>query len=267
MEPLRRALVRAGSLWTAIEVVGEAESTNALVVARADHADEGLVVVAEHQTAGRGRLDRTWVSPPRAGLTFSILLRPTAREDRWTWLPLLAGLAIVEALDEVAELDIEREVGLKWPNDVLIAESKVAGVLAERRGGVVVVGIGLNVSTRAAELPVVDGPAPSSLGLSGAGVTDRDTILRALLRAFSGLYAEWQDADGDSARLVEAYTARCTTLGRTVAVELPDGTRLAGLAERVDADGRLVIATAGTRTVVGSGDVIHLRAEAPGEGP
>src|SRR5215468_535735 len=176
---LRRALVRPDGLWNAVEVKQETGSTNADVAQAArDGAAEGLVVVAERQTSGRGRMGRQWESPARAGLMFSVLLRPAADTpvSRYGWLPLLAGVAVVEAVRRLGEVDAV----LKWPNDVLIDGRKCAGILAESvpdRG--VVLGIGLNVTMREDELPV---PEATSLALAGSACTDRDPLLRALLR-------------------------------------------------------------------------------------
>jgi BirA family biotin operon repressor/biotin-[acetyl-CoA-carboxylase] ligase len=209
--------------------------------ARAGEA-AGLVVVAEAQTAGRGRLDRSWVSPPRAGLTFSVLLRPDLPPGQWPWLPLWTGLAVASALRERAGVDAE----LKWPNDVLVGGRKLCGVLAEvPEPGAVVLGIGLNVTTRQDELPHA---RATSLALAGARTTDRDTLLRAVLRSLSTVLA-----DQPAARL--AYRERCSTLGRQVRVELPAADAVEGVAEAVDDDGRLVV----DGTAYGAGDVVHLR--------
>ena len=120
------------------------------------------MVVAEHQTAGRGRLDRSWETPPRAALTFSVLLRPSVGPEQWPWLPLLTGYAVGTALR-----DAGFDAGVKWPNDVLIGDLKVAGILVERvdtpTGPAAVLGVGLNVSTTAEELPV---PTATSLALA-----------------------------------------------------------------------------------------------------
>jgi BirA family biotin operon repressor/biotin-[acetyl-CoA-carboxylase] ligase len=261
---LRRALVRDGGLWSEVNVVQRTGSTNSDLVALAgdEKADEGAVLVAEEQNAGRGRLDRQWTAPARSGLFFSVVLKPTGVPiERWGWLPLLTGVAVATELSRSAGVD----TALKWPNDLLVTvdgeERKAGGILAERAGtDAVVVGIGINVSLRADELPV---PGAGSLVLAGATTTDRDTVLRAVLRSLEQWYVRWRDAAGDPAAsgLQATYTAGCATLGRTVRAELPGGRSIVGEAVAVDGDGRLVIATEdGVREPVGAGDVVHLRA-------
>lgn len=278
---LRRAVVTDDSLWTALDVVEDTGSTNSDLAGRAAAgAAEGAVLVAEEQTAGRGRLDRRWSAPARSGLFFSVLLRPGAptlaaesrgvpgaasvvREPvpvhRWGWLPLLAGVATATALSRVAGVD----TALKWPNDLLVTvageERKAGGILAERTGDTgVVIGIGVNVSLRTAELPV---PTASSLALAGARGTDRDPLLRAVLRSLADWYDTWRSFGGDPAesRLQQTYAAGCSTLGRQVRAELPGGRELTGTAVAVDGDGRLVIAGPDGEQPVGAGDVVHLR--------
>ncbi|MFC9297568.1 biotin--[acetyl-CoA-carboxylase] ligase [Streptomyces sp. NPDC057011] len=258
---LERALVGEGSLWTSLEVVTTTGSTNSDLAARAGGLPEGAVLVAEEQTAGRGRLDRSWVAPARSGLFFSVLLKPgeAVPQERWGWLTLLAGVATATGLSRAAGVD----TALKWPNDLLVTvdgeERKTGGILAERVTDGVVIGIGLNVSLTEDELPV---PAAGSLALAKAAVTDRDPLLKAVLRALEQWYGNWRAAGGDPAAsgLQETYAAGCATLGRHVRAELPGGRTLTGTAEAVDADGRLVIRTAeGTHEAVGAGDVVHLR--------
>lgn len=269
-DALRRALVRTGGLWTSLDVVDATGSTNADLAARArEGAPEGAVLVAEEQTAGRGRLERRWSAPPRSGLFFSVLLRPEGVPvSRWGWLPLLAGVAVATALPRAAGVD----TALKWPNDVLVTvggeERKAGGILVERPDATAesaVLGIGINVTLRAAELPV---PQAGSLALAGAKVTDRDTLLRAVLRSLERWYGSWRTAGGDpaGARLQETYAAGCATLGRQVRAELPGGTAVTGEAVAVDGDGRLVLATAaGLAEPVSAGDVVHLRSAAEAE--
>ena len=253
---LAAALVRTGSLVTDLRVVASTGSTNDDVAAlAAAGAPEGLVLVAEEQTGGRGRLDRGWRSPPRAGLTFSVLLRPPASvpAHRRTWFPLLAGLAVQQAVERLGELPVR----LKWPNDVLLGydRRKAAGILVQAEGGAVVVGIGLNVSTRRAELP----PGATSLAVEAAQCTDRDPLLRAILRRLGALYAGWCAAGGDPDGPRAAYEAVCDTLGRPVRVLLPGGAELTGTATGLDADGRLVLSTGDRRQAVSAGDVTHVR--------
>jgi len=235
---LRRALEPDGWRVEVLDVVG---STNAVVVERARAGEPaGLVVVAEQQTAGRGRLDRSWVSPPRAGLTFSVLLRPGWPTEQLPWLPLLGGLAVATALREQAELDAV----VKWPNDVLVAERKVCGLLAEVPApGAVVLGIGLNVTTRQDELPH---EGATSVRLQDGGTTDRDTLLRALLRAL-------RDVLADPAGSRERYRELCATVGRQVRVERPGRSPATGRATAVDDAGRLVVAG----QAYAAGDVVH----------
>ncbi|MEZ7007877.1 biotin--[acetyl-CoA-carboxylase] ligase [Streptomyces sp. AD55] len=260
---LRRALVREGGLWRHVDVVQSTGSTNTDLAARAarGEAEEGSVLIAEEQTAARGRLDRRWSAPPRSGLFFSVVLRPAeVPVARWGWLPLLTGVAVATGLSRAAGVD----TALKWPNDLLVTvggeERKAGGILAERAGDDgVVVGVGVNVSLRASELPV---PGAGSLRLAGAGGTDRDPLLRAVLRSLEDWYVRWRSAGGDPAAggLQETYAAGCATLGRTVRAELPGDRSLVGEAVAVDGDGRLVLATEqGVQEPVGAGDIVHLR--------
>jgi BirA family biotin operon repressor/biotin-[acetyl-CoA-carboxylase] ligase len=265
---LTAALVREGSLWRAVEIHPTAASTSTLAAsAAAAGAGEGLVVVAEHQTDGRGRLAREWVTPARAALTFSFLLVPEDVPDaQWPWLPLLTGVAVAEAVRRTAAVSCD----LKWPNDVLVGDAKVAGILVERierhlGSPAAVVGIGVNVSTSRAEMA---GIAATSLELEGASTLDRSVLLRAVLRTFEALYGQWQVERGDpTAGLLAAYTRRCATVGRRVRVDLPSGEQMHGTATGIDSAGRLVVRTALGVESVGAGDVVHVRAVDPGPSP
>jgi BirA family biotin operon repressor/biotin-[acetyl-CoA-carboxylase] ligase len=263
--PLDAARIAAGLTSESalhVEVVAEAASTNALVAERArEGAPEGLVVVADHQTAGRGRLDRTWETPAGTALTFTMLLRPTVPASSWPWLPLLTGYAVAQAL-------IARgyAAGVKWPNDVLIGEGKVAGILVERvdtpDGPAAVVGVGLNTGMTAEELPV---PTATSLSLEqgGSAAPDRVDVLLEVLAAIRKAYDDWQlGGEPAAVRLATSYSVACVTIGRAVRVDLPDGNVLEGTAEAVDASGRLVVRTANGLREVGAGDVVHVRSVA-----
>lgn len=204
----------------------EVDSTNRVAadLARAG-AGDGIVVVARHQTAGRGRRGRAWEAPPGASLLVSVLLRPAP-----ALVTLAAGVAAAEACEAVAGA----EVGLKWPNDLLVGEAKVGGILSELVGDAAVVGLGVNLAW-----------APTGAARLGAGV-DADELLAAYLAGLS---------PPSPADVLARYRARCATLGRRVRVELPTGA-IEGVAAGVDGAGRLLV---GGR-VVTAGDVVHLRA-------
>lgn len=258
-----RALSRAfahDALWREIRVVETTGSTNSDVAALArENAPEGLVLVAEHQTAGRGRLGREWVAPPRSGLSFSMLLRPVVELSRWSLLPLLVGVGVARGVARVCDI----AVTLKWPNDLLIGDRKLGGILSERVEPIVadqraaaVVGVGLNVTLRDTELPV---PTAISLSLANASTTDRDTVLRSVLREVAKQYTQWVKADGDSAAVLPDYREISATLGNQVRVELPSGEVVEGVAADVRADGALIIDGPNGRQQVSAGDVVHLR--------
>jgi BirA family biotin operon repressor/biotin-[acetyl-CoA-carboxylase] ligase len=267
-------LVPEDGMWLPVEVTDRADSTNTRLLNRAARgAPEGTVLVAEEQTVGRGRMARRWISPPRAALTFSLLLRPaTVPAPRQGWLPLLAGVAVAAALRGVVSADI----ALKWPNDVMAGDAKLAGILAESTGDAVIIGIGLNVSTEAGELPP-PGPGglpPTSLHLLGARQLDREPLLTAILLAVERRYLPWRKARGNTktqggypAELRAEYKSMCRTLGKQVRVEQPGGQVLSGDAVDVDSDGRLVVlqGPSGALRVgravvpVAAGDVVHVR--------
>lgn len=246
-----------GPRWDVV-LLGESPSTNAEAARRARAgAGEGLVVVADHQTAGRGRLDRTWVTPARAALTFSVVLAPDVPTARWPWLPLLTGVAVVEG--------VRRSLGtacsLKWPNDVMVDGLKVAGILVERvetdHGAVAVAGVGLNVTQTPEELPV--GTA-TSLAVATGTEPDRGALLGHVLAALGDGYDAWRSTGGDPSALRSTYLQVCSTVGTQVRVQLPGGGALEGTATGVDPEGRLeVLDAAGRRTVLGAGDVVHVR--------
>lgn len=260
---LRARLIAPGGFVHDVRVIAETESTNEDVAKLAvAGAAEGTVLVAEYQSRGRGRLDRTWISPPRAGLTVSVLLRPIGVPPRrWSWLPLLTGCAVTDAIATATGLVPK----LKWPNDVLLADGKVCGILLQRvdtpDGPAAVIGIGLNVSHTPAELPA---PTATSLLAARATMTavappDRHELLCALLDALATRYRPWAAAHGDPADVRTDYRARCATLGRRVRVEVEPGRWIDGNARDIDDDGRLVLSTASGTVAQSAGDVLHVR--------
>ncbi len=259
LDPERLAELSALTPGLSFELLPEAPSTNQLAAERARAgAPEGLVVVADHQSSGRGRLDRTWQTPPQTAVTFSLVLRPSVPAASWPWLPLLVGHNVAKALTALGH-----DAKVKWPNDVLLAEDrKVAGILVERietaEGPAAIVGVGINVAMTSDELPI---PTATSLALDGPGTTDRTQVLMDVVAAVREGYDVWQ-AGGDQGteRLAASYRSRCATLGRDVRVELPGSGELLGKAVDIDADGRLVVETAHGPERVGAGDVIHVRA-------
>lgn len=254
--PLEVAALQAGlePPWTQLTVVDETESTNVDLLGAAESTPEGAVLVAEHQTAGRGRLDRAWTSPPRSGLTFSVLVRPGTPLATWGWLPLLTGVAVCDAVGAVG-----LDPMLKWPNDLLLgaAQRKAAGILVQVAGDAAVIGIGLNVSTTADELPV---PTAASLRTEG-GEVDRSALLATILVQLGLQYLGWREAGGnaEACGLAADYQERCATLGQNVTVTTADGTALRGFATGIDAEGRLRVTVDGREHLVASGDVEHIR--------
>lgn len=221
--------------------VESCESTQALVDTS---LPEGAIVVADHQTAGRGRLGHTWEAPAGKALLVSVLLRPPA-ERNIAEISLVAGVAVADALERTLGLSVQ----LKWPNDVMLRRRKVAGCLAEARDGVVVLGIGVNVNQTRDELPPNAG---SVLTLTGREL-DREELLTMILDDLAARYADWC-GDGLDA-VYEGLGPRDFLRGRQVSV---NGT--SGVATMIDRQGRLEIAVGhGALVTVDSGEVIYDR--------
>lgn len=231
-----------------LRYLAETDSTNRQAVAAAEAgAAEGLVIVAEEQSAGRGRLGRTWVSPPGVNLYLSVLLRPPLPPYGAPQLTFLSALAVARAIEALSGL----QPTLKWPNDVLIDDRKVCGILASSDGSAVVVGMGVNTTMDASELPV---PHATSLLLAGLP-TGKDELVAAVLVNLEQVYARWQ-ANGD---LRGEYQAACGTIGRSVRVQLDPRRSVHGVATGVDRAGNLVVSTAEGERSFAAGDVHHLR--------
>ncbi|MFW6598683.1 biotin--[acetyl-CoA-carboxylase] ligase [Propionibacteriaceae bacterium Y2011] len=255
---------RGPKVFAGVNAVAETGSTNADLAAVARTVTPGgderpgpRLLVADHQTAGRGRRGRGWSADPGTSQAISVLWWPT-RTDRWSWLPLLTGLAVCDAVRAVGV-----PAGLKWPNDVVVPDSdgttgKLAGLLAERAetpaGPACVLGIGLNTTADRDQLPV---PTATSLALAGAAPFDVTAVVIDLVSRLVGLLQAWQSGTADHL-LAERYADRSSTLGRRVRADL--GTeRIEGEAVRIDADGGLVLQVGGRERTVVAGDVVHLR--------
>ena len=253
---LRDELASPGSLWRRLDVVECTGSTNADLLARAAAGESlaGAVRSAERQPAGRGRSGRVW-SSPRAQLTLSVGIDAgDVAPDAWGWLPLAAGVAVVDALAAVAGV----EAGLKWPNDVLANGRKLAGILTEVAAAqrAIVVGIGLNVTLRDDEVPDAD---VTSLLTLDVETPDRASLTRVLLRELARRVEGWHAANGADAGLIADYRARSVTIGSAVRAILPGGREVLGTARSIDEQGRLHIDAAGGPVAVSAGDVVHLR--------
>lgn len=248
-----------------VQVALSTDSTNADVVrhvAEAPHEWPHLsLLLTTDQRAGRGRLDRTWVTPPGTALAVSVVVDaagiPVASRG---WIPLIAGAAMTRAI--AAQLShTEHAAALKWPNDVLVDGAKVCGILAEVVAGhpdVVVIGSGVNTRMSAADLPVETATSLAAMGV----VADDDRLLADYLTALDEQLGALAAAGGDAAAsgVLSGIEAVCGTLGSDVAVSLPDGQTLWGRAERLDSDGRLVVVQDGEfESVVSAGDIVHVR--------
>lgn len=244
-------------------------STNTYVLDEARRGEPaGLVAVADHQSAGRGRLGRRWEAPPGSCLLVSLLLRPVLPPAAFHLCTAAVALGVADACATVTGV----APGVKWPNDLVVRDRKVAGVLAESDPGApggelgsvaVVVGIGLNVSW-----PGPSGAGGTSLEEEAGRPVDRERLLEALLGAVS---PRVDALDGPSGRseLAADLRRRCVTVGRRVRAERPRaaGGDLVGLAAALTDEGHLVVEAAdGERHEVAAADVVHLRPAAPGSG-
>ncbi|PND56070.1 biotin--[acetyl-CoA-carboxylase] ligase [Mycobacterium sp. ENV421] len=240
-----------------IDVVAETGSTNADLLARHASGEDirGAVLLAEHQSAGRGRNGRSWSAPPRSQIALSIGVGADGvPPESWGWLPLLTGIALVDAV--TATTGIEARV--KWPNDVLVGTGKLAGILAEVAAPdpVIVVGLGLNVTLTPDEAP---DPRATSLQMLGSTQLDRDALAATILRELTARIEKWQTTPGPDPALVEDYRRRSSTLGSQVRAVMPGDREITGTAVDVDELGRLRIDTGAEVITVSAGDITHLR--------
>ena len=254
---VRHDLVGPGRPLTRLDVVETTGSTNADLLARHSAGEDidGAVLIAEHQSAGRGRNGRAWSTPPRSQIALSVGI--AARDvptTAWGWVPLLTGVAVVEAVRATTGVD----ANLKWPNDVLVGEGKLAGILAEVAAPdpVIVVGLGLNVTLTAEEAP---DPRATSLLMLGSTMLDRSALLGAVLAELTARIDRWRSAGGPDTTLVADYRRRSVTLGTRVRALLPGDREIIGVATDLDVSGQLSIDTGAQTVTVSAGDITHLR--------
>ncbi len=252
--PHIRALVGESALWRDIRHVPTTGSTNADLSAAAHRGEPaGQVLLASEQTAGRGRLTRQWASPAGSSISMSVLLAPAQPAARWGWLSLLTGVAVADALDELAPPGVS--VAVKWPNDVLVDGGKVCGILSERvehpAGVRAVVGLGVNLTLTRDELPV---PTATSLALAGFETTV-DDVVAGILRHLERHHREWERAG----TLRDAYRERCASIGAPLTITAPGRGPIGGTGHDVDDEGCLQVRTAAGLETFAVGDVVHAR--------
>lgn len=238
------------------EYLEQTGSTNRDLLAKAEGLPEFYVLATDFQTAGKGRMDRSWEANPGSSVMASVLLRPSFTESSGIgWLSLMTALAISQAISALGQ-----EAKIKWPNDVLIQDKKVSGILAEAATDLscVVIGFGINVNQLATELPV---ETATSLLVETGGSIDRDQLLAAVIQNLKKLYFELSVSGGDAqdSGLREAILSLSATVGQQVSVEFPNGKKAFGLAKQIDSTGRLVLETTSETLTVSAGDVLHLR--------
>ncbi len=239
-------------------------STNTLGFQAAEIGiSHGTVILADHQTAGKGRLGRTWHSPENKNLYFSIVLTKPSSQSVTSWIPLLTGVVLAECLESISALSIS----LKWPNDVLCHEKKLGGILCEARqkgasNWVCVVGIGININCNKDDFPLELSPTATSLAIESHREYHCHDFLTTFLEKFERKYEHLLNAGIHDLR--SQYILRCQTLEQSVLVHDMAGTQLKGQAVSIGDDGALEIVTSensksGIITSIRSGDVFHVR--------
>lgn len=273
-QSVKAALITPPNPWQIVDVHASVDSTN--LEALRDPLP-WRVVVADYQSAGRGRLARSWQAPAGTSIAVSAVVpMPADRSSDWGWLPLMTGMAMRSALAEVANVT----AGLKWPNDVLVSEGaeeadgagdpasdrgpwlKIAGILCEMvpAGGLVVIGAGANITQERSELAV---ETATSLTLCGARNVRREDVIVRYLKELADLHRIWTAGGAGLAGLRAAYRSLCLTIGLDVDVHQPDGKVARGTATGVDDLGRLLVQAGGSSTAHAAGDVIHVRRSKP----
>ena len=249
---VKAALEKQEPAWQVEHVAEVGSTSDGLIAAAKQGAPEGKVLVADHQRAGRGRQRREWLDRPGQDLLFSVLLRPRLSAEDHGLLSLVAGVALVEALNDMAG----QGFGAKWPNDVVFAGRKVGGILveADMMAGYAVVGIGLNLFGELETLPEELRQRATTVYAATGKDIGREEALAAILRSMGTWYQALRESGPQV--VVAAYRQMDTLAGKEVEVEMGTA-RVSGVAEGIDEKGRLVVSTADGRLVVDGGEV-HL---------
>ena len=246
--PLDKSVIASAlSQYWRVSVLDLTTSTQSELadMVRENSAKSGDVVAAEFQSAGRGRMDRTFEAPRGSALLFSLYLKPKRERADWGFISHLAALS----MQQVIATDVPSQVLLKWPNDILINNGKVAGLLAQTVSDGVILGIGINVAMTQEELPV---DSATSLAIAGSDNLNRNLILSNFLMRFEKNFKMWDEGED----LVESYSEICSTLGRSVRVEVVGRENRTGRAVAINQSGALILEDG---FEVNVGDVIHLR--------
>jgi len=212
-------------------------------LARSGKAKPGDVIAANYQSAGRGRLSRTFEAPKNSALLFSFYIQPKRNKEDWGWIALIAGVSVAQALEKV-------KASVKWPNDILVNEKKISGLIAEIVDDGVVIGIGINVGMTAEELPVL---TATSLAIEGLSDINRNEILARVLALFEINFTTWDKGDNSVAQI---YASLSSTLGTKVQIHYPNEQIEKGLAVAISPRGELILDSG---SHVQAGDVVHLR--------
>lgn len=259
---------KAASLVNRLDFVATTGSTNADLIAAADTLPDLSVLVADFQSAGKGRAGRDWLAPAGSSLFVSILIKPGENfgPSSFSWLPLLAGLAMQRTVNELLIANLGEDAGarayLKWPNDVLVATKKISGVLSELVPDLtgVVIGAGLNLNQTLSDLPI---EAATSIAIETGKKVNRDLALEIYLRHFAAFYSDFKNASGNAVTcgLRNQVIDACGSIGLPVRVILPGDTERFGKAIGIDDSGRLIVQPENSAEVfaVAAGDIVHLR--------
>ncbi len=262
-----KSIRKGGGSWRSVTVYQEIGSTNTVGLAMAAAGGPtGSILVTDLQSAGRGRLERHWEAPAGTAALFSVVLHPESADHEWGALPLLAGVAVAEAVEFVTGL----RVSLKWPNDLVIRSSdapsgrggKLAGILAERdaSSGAVILGVGINVDLDEVDLPAA---AATSLTLAGVPRPRRAKLIGRALARIEHWYTAWDAVGSDASavdRLLAPYRARSLSVGASLRVVRPAGEDIVGVGKGIGRTGELLVDVEGSVVPVVVGDVVHASA-------